>query len=121
MKRKRLIAIVGVAALALVLAPAGLAQREKGETNTRSLHGLVTDKSGAVLEKAVVHVKNTRSLQVRTQITDAAGAFRFHGLNLNADYEVHAEYEGSSSPTRTISSFDTRKEVHITLKIDLKK
>lgn len=123
MKRKRLIAIVGVAALALALAlaPAGLAQKEKGETNTRSLHGLVTDKSGAVLEKAVVHVKNTRSLQVRTQITDATGAFRFHGLNFNADYEVHAEYEGSSSPTKTISSFDTRKEVHITLKIDLKK
>lgn len=117
------VAMVGVAVLALALAPDALAQKDKdkGEANTRSVHGLVTDRAGAPLEKAVVHLKNIRNLQVRTQITDAAGAFRFHGLNLNTDYELHAEHQGESSPTKTISSFDTRKEVHITLKIDQKK
>ncbi len=116
------VAMVGVAVLALALAPDALAQKEKDkEANTRSVHGLVTDRAGSPLEKAVVHLKNTRNLQVRTQITDATGTFRFHGLNLNTDYELHAEHEGESSPTKTISSFDTRKEVHITLKIDQKK
>ncbi len=105
-----------ILALALVL-PA-LAQ--KGDTQTRTLNGQVLDKAGNPLEKAVVHLKNTKNLQIRTYIADAGGNFHFQGLSVSVDYEVHAEYEGASSAVKTISSFDNRKQVTISLRIDKK-
>jgi hypothetical protein len=39
----------------------------------------------------------------------------------NADYEVHAEKDGAKSQTRQVSSFDNRKEIVLTLKLDKKK
>src|SRR6266851_5456965 len=48
------------------------------------------------------------------------GAYRFSGLDPNIDYEIHAEREGLTSATRSISSFDTRKDVSMTLKLDRK-
>lgn len=117
MKRLCLVAL-WVAALGLVLAPVGWAQ--KGDPDTRSLHGQVLDKNGTPIEKAVVYLKNTRNLQMRTYIADEGGAFHFQGLNANTDYEVHAEHEGAASPKKTISSFDSRKEIHILLKLEKK-
>jgi hypothetical protein len=100
----------------LLLAPAAaMAQRD---AETRSVRGNVTDKAGNALEKAVVYLKNTKNLQMRTHITDAEGAFRFQGLVANVDYEVHAEHQGASSPVRTISGFDSRREVNISLRVD---
>ena len=64
-----------LAILALTLAPATPAQKKKERSNTRSLHGIVVDKSGTPLEKAVVYLKNTRTLRVRTHIADKEGAF----------------------------------------------
>ena len=112
---------IGVALLALALARLGgppVAIAQKGETETRALHGQVVDRNGASLEKAVVHLKNTKTLQIRTYIADKTGSFHFQGLSFNVDYQVHAEHEGASSPVRTISSFDNRKEIHISLKIE---
>jgi len=42
-------------------------------------------------------------------------------LDPNADYEVHAEFEGAKSPVRNVSSLDSRKEMVVNLKIDKKK
>jgi hypothetical protein len=58
---------------------------------------------------------------VRSNYTDDTGSYRFSGLDPNADYEVHAEKDGAKSSTRTISSFDSRKEIDLNLKIDRKK
>ena len=110
-----------LAILVLTLASALPAQKKKKRESTRSLHGIVVDKSDTPLEKAVVYLKNTRNLRVRTHIADKEGAFRFHGLSFNVDYQVRAQHKGASSRTKTISSFSTRPEVHITLKIDRKK
>ncbi len=110
-------ALILALALVLLVLPA-LAQ--KGDTQTRTLNGQVLDKASNPLEKAVVHLKNTKSLQIRTYITDQGGNFHFQALSVNVDYEVHAEYEGASSAVKTISSFDNRKQVTISLKIDKK-
>ncbi len=91
---------------------------QKGEPETRSVNGSVTTRAGNPVEKAVVYLKNLKTLQVRTYIADEGGAFQFQGLSLNNDYELRAEHEGSSSPTRTISSFDTRKQLNVTLKLN---
>jgi hypothetical protein len=85
------------------------------------VRGVVTDKSDASIPASVVFLKNARTNAVRSYIADDAGNYRFSGLDPNADYEIHAEKDGAKSQTRTVSSFDSRKDIVINLKIDKKK
>jgi len=105
----------------LVLAESSQAQDKKKEAQLRTVHGLVLDKSESPLEGSVVFLKNLRTNSVRSNYTDKTGNYRFSGLDPNADYELHAEREGMKSLTRTISSFDSRKDIALNLKIDKKK
>jgi len=89
--------------------------------DTRTVRGTVVDKQENPIASAIVHLKNTRTMDVRTYITDESGAFRFSGLDPNVDYELHAEHNDLTSNTRTISSFDTRKEITVPLKVDKEK
>ena len=88
---------------------------------TQPVRGIVTDKTDSPLSGSVVFLKNLRTNSVRSSYTDDTGNYRFSGLDPNADYELHAEREGSKSPTRTVSSFDSRKDIVLNLKIDKKK
>jgi hypothetical protein len=97
------------------------AQDAKHEAQLRTVHGLITDKSETPIASGVVFLKNTRSNVVRSYISDDAGNYRFSGLDPNADYEIHAEKDGATSATRTVSSFDGKKDVTLNLKIDKKK
>ena len=119
--QRLLFTTLALAAALIFFAGPGAAQRGKGDQSTRALHGQVTDRDDSPLEKAVVYLKNTRNLQVRTFITGQDGNYHFHGLSTNVDYEVRAEYNGVSSTTRTLSSFDSRREVYLNLKVDTKK
>ena len=104
-----------------LFAAAAQAQDKKHEAQLRTVRGTVMDKSDNPISGSVVFLKNTRTNSVRSNYTDDTGSYRFSGLDPNADYEVHAEKEGTKSPTRTISSFDGRKEIDLNLKIDRKK
>ena len=83
----------------------------------RTLIGHVLNDREQPLQKAIVYVKNTKTLAIKTYISEADGAYRFSGLAPNVDYEVYAEHEGGRSDVKTLSGFDSRKEVNITLKI----
>src|SRR5262249_48899623 len=87
----------------------------------RTVHGVVMDRSEAAVPSAVVFLKNTRTNAVRSYISDDQGNYRFSGLDPNVDYEIHAEKEGAKSPLRTISSFDSKKDIVINLKMEKKK
>ena len=87
----------------------------------KTLTGQVVDKQGRGLPQAVVHLKNQRTLEVRTHISDNEGKYRFNGLNPETDFAVHAESRGASSPTRTVSAFDEKKDVYLVLEIDTTK
>jgi hypothetical protein len=93
----------------------------KHEASLKTVRGLVTDKSESPIPAGVVFLKNTRSNAIRSYISDDAGNYRFSGLDPNIDYEIHAEKDGAKSQTRTISSFDSKKEIVLNLKIDKKK
>ena len=84
----------------------------------KTLTGQVVDKDGRGLAQAVVHLKNQRTLEIRTHISDDEGNYRFNGLHTEIDFAVHAEHRGSASPTRTVSSFDDKKDVYLVLEID---
>lgn len=115
----RSVLMLGALAVAMVLAPAAWAQRGKSEEGTvRSVEGAVTDPSGKPVGGAVVHLKNTKTLQIRSFITKEGGAYAFHGLSTNVDYELKAEYQGASSDVRTLSVFDSRNKAVINLKLN---
>ena len=114
MSAKRSIAIFLITVLVLLPATAAWA----GETETlRTLQGQVMADTEAPLPGAVVFLKNTRTMAMRSFVSDDKGNYRFTSLSPNADYEVHAEYNGKKSDTKTLSSFDSRKVANINLKI----
>lgn len=89
-----------------------------GETEAlRTLQGEVMADTEAPLPGAVVFLKNTKTMAVRSFVSDDKGNYRFTSLSPNVDYEVHAEYNGKQSDTKTLSSFDSRRVAYINLKI----
>jgi hypothetical protein len=87
---------------------------------TRILQGQILKSSEAPLPGAVVYLKNTKTLAVRSFISDGKGNYRFTALSPNIDYEVHAEYQGQKSDTKTLSSFDSRSTATINLRINVR-
>jgi len=116
--------VLAVAAMVLlVTASVSFAQqkKKKGEDTTRSVAGVVTAADDQAIVGAVVQLKNLKSLQIRSFITQENGAYYFHELSPDVDYELKADYQGSKSPTKTLSSFDSRKNATINLKMEGKK
>jgi Carboxypeptidase regulatory-like domain len=115
--------VVHLAALVLVIAVAlpSPAQDKKGETELRTIHGSVVDKDENPQPTSVVYLLNTKTQAVKTYISDDSGAYRFSGLDPNIDYEIHAERNDLTSATRTVSSFDSRRDVEIILKLSHQK
>lgn len=107
-------------AIALLVCCAAFSQRNDSndDTSTRSVQGIVTDASSHPVAKAVVQLKDTKSLQIRSFIADSDGSYHFAGLSANVDYELKAEYDGASSPKKTLDVFNTRKTVTINLKLN---
>jgi hypothetical protein len=112
---------VAVVACALLLS-AGAAWAKKDENaNIRSVQGVVSNAQGEAVNGAVVQLKNTKTLQIRSFITRDNGAYYFHGLSTDVDFELRADFDGASSKSRTLSSFDTRKQPTVNLKLEPKK
>jgi hypothetical protein len=93
----------------------------KTRPTTRTLTGTVLDKGDKPISEAIVYLKNTKTLAVKTYISQNDGTYRFPELSLNADYEVYAEKEGKKSKTKTVSQFDDREKPNINLQIDTNK
>jgi hypothetical protein len=106
------------AVLMLALGSAAFPQTsKKGELKERTVDGMVVDHDGKPVNRAVVQLKNVRTAQIRSYITEEKGSFSFNGLNPDIDYEIRADLDGNSSPTKTLSSYDGRKAFTVTLKL----
>src|SRR5262249_58618146 len=114
-------AIVGVGLLLCLASAIFSADKKSDDDKLRMVQGAVTDAQEGPVVGAVVQLKNNKTLQVRSFITQENGAYQFHGLDPNVDYSLKAEYQGASSPVRTLSAFDSRKKPVIDLKIEAKK
>lgn len=115
-RRFLLIAAVMLFALSTVNAE----KKDKQDTNTRTVQGVVVDTGDNPVEGAIVQLKDTKTLQVRSFITQKKGEYHFAGLSTNVDYELRAEHSGMSSSTKTLSVFDSRKQANMNLKLDKK-
>lgn len=119
MSLSRRVLLLGI--VCCFVAASTVAQNSKHESELRTVHGVVLDKSDSLVSESIVYLKNTRTNIVRTLYTDTTGKYRFSGLDPNADYEIHAEKEAAKSSTHTVTSFDSRKDITLNLKIDKKK
>lgn len=119
-KTHRVLAVVSLVFLALTVVLAGTAQDRK-DAELRTVHGTVVDKDENPVPTSVVYLMNVKTQAVKTYIADDTANYRFSGLDPNADYEIHAEHNDLASSTRTISSFDSRRDMEVTLRLIHKK
>jgi hypothetical protein len=104
----------------VLAAPAPQFGRSSKEDKTRLLTGKVLDSGENPLANAVVYLTNTHTRSVKTYIVGPDGAYRFPALQPSIDYEVYAQYNNRKSGTKTVSQFDDRSQVYISLKINTK-
>jgi Carboxypeptidase regulatory-like domain len=119
-----LLLAVNLVALQLTLPLGGSSsspERKSPRVTTRTLTGSILDKSDQPVADAVVYLKNTKTLAVRTYIAQKDGSYRFPELSNNIDYEVYAQRNGKKSNTKVLSQFDDREQPHINLRIDVNK
>ena len=97
----------------------GDTNRKTARITSRVLTGTITDKgSDKPISEAIVYLKNTKTLAVKTYISQNDGTYRFPELSPNVDYDVYAQKDGKKSSTKTLSQFDDRAKANINLQID---
>lgn len=107
-----------VASVAMLLAMAALPRTAHAQNfGLKNLQGKVFDAADQPIGGAIVYLKNSRNNDVKTFISGKDGSYRFAALQADTDYSVWAAYQGKKSATKPVSSFDTRKQVYIDLKI----
>ena len=102
--------------LAILFTSALIGQND--DTGTRSVQGVVTDATGKAVGGAIVQLKDTKSLQIRSYHTEADGSYHFAGLSTNVEYELEAKADGAASGKKTLSVFNTQKVATVNLKLN---
>src|SRR5271155_3638367 len=97
------------AALCLLAAGAAGAQNAK----YRTLEGKVFGSDETPLPNAIVYLEDSKTNDIRSFISTQDGSYRFGQVSPDVDYQVWAKYKNAKSPSKTISSFDSRKVVVI--------
>jgi hypothetical protein len=91
-----------------------------GTPITRSIEGTVLDAHGSAVPNAVVLLKDTKTLQVRSYLAQNDGKYHFYGLSSDINYELRAQSNGLTSPVKTVSVFDSHRIVTLNLKLKKK-
>jgi hypothetical protein len=118
--RMRFVAGAAFVALALGIATPGfwmgLPAAQAQNLGQRVVNGVVLDASSNAVSGATVFLKNTKTKTIRSYTSTEGGKFRFAQVNMSDDYDLWAEKDGKKSASKTISSWDTRKDVESELK-----
>ena len=122
--RTSLVAGVAFAALAAGLVPMTQQQGLMGPLTAqaqnlgqRVVMGSVVDANSAPIAGATVFLKDLKSKAIRSYTSTDKGRFRFAQVNMAEDHELWAEKDGKKTATKTVSSWDTRKEFEVELKL----
>lgn len=83
----------------------------------RIVMGSVIDGSSAPVAGATVFLKDLKTKTIRSYTSTADGRFRFTQVNMAEDHELWAEKDGRKSATKTVSSWDARKEYETELRL----
>jgi hypothetical protein len=110
-----LTAAMGMTAGKGALLGAPLAQAQN--FGQRTISGKVVDDTETPTGGATVFLKNLKTKNVKSFTSQPDGSFRFAQVGMVDDYEVWAERGKNKSAVKTISSFDSRKDVQFDLKL----
>ncbi|MDE1160768.1 MAG: carboxypeptidase-like regulatory domain-containing protein [Acidobacteriaceae bacterium] len=114
-----LVALFGVGGIvAAAVSPSAAFAQGKKEPTVRTVTGTVEDKSGKPIDNAVVYIKDTKTLSVKSYLTNDQGEFHFTQLSMSSDYDVWAELNGKRSKTHSISMFNSKTTLTYTLKVE---
>ena len=118
----RLLCIVGLAAVLNGAAARPVwASSPAAETTKvpklRTIEGMVCRDDGKPVQGAVVYLQDSKSLAVKSYLSDAEGRFHFRELSMSADYDLWAELNGKRSRTKSISQFNDKPDVKYRLKV----
>jgi hypothetical protein len=117
--RASLSAWVLALALALGVIPSvgSLAAADAQNLGMRNVSGLVIGADSAPVQGATVFLKNSKTKAIRSYTSASNGRFRFAQVTMTDDYDLWAEKDGKKSPTKTVSSWDARKDYETELKL----
>lgn len=87
----------------------------------RTIEGMVCSKEGAPIQGAVVYLQDSKSLAVKSYLSDAEGHFHFRQLSTSADFDLWAELNGQRSKTKNISQFNSKTDLNYKLKLPVSK
>jgi hypothetical protein len=93
------------------------ADTKLGAATTRTIEGRVLNIQGASVPGAVVLLKDSKTLQVRSYIAQTNGTYHFFGLSTEVNYTLRAENQGMTSKQKTVSVFDSHRQVKLDLKL----
>jgi Carboxypeptidase regulatory-like domain len=122
MSQARRLAAIGLAII--VLAPpaahrgAALMPAAWGQNiGERTVSGTVLNEDSHAVAGATVFLKNEKTKSIRSYTSTADGHFHFAQVDMAEDFDLWAEKDGKKSPTKTVSSWDDRKDFISDLKL----
>lgn len=83
----------------------------------RTVSGAVLDAGDQPIVGATVFLKNEKTKAIRSYISTENGHYHFAQVDMSTDFDLWAEKDGRKSATKTVSSWDDRKDFVTDLKI----
>jgi hypothetical protein len=83
----------------------------------RVVMGAVVDANSVAVVGATVFLKDLKTKTIRSYTSVANGRFRFAQVNMVEEHELWAEKDGKKTAVKTVSSWDTRKEFEVELRL----
>ena len=97
----------------------GAAQHKKDglreDPHLRMVEGVVTYAAHEPVVGAVVKCEDTKTLEIRSYITESDGKYHFANLSTDRDYTLKAEKNGRESNTERLSQFNEHKVATVNL------
>lgn len=121
MARRLILLFTLTAALTMAFQFTNQKKEKPRDPNIRNVQGVVTLPDGTPAEGAVVQLKNLKTLQVRSFITQDKGTYQFQNLPTSIDFELRADFKEFASSPRSLSVFDKRLDAIVNLKLEPKK
>ena len=89
-------------------------------SSSRAIEGTVLSSKGAPVAGAIVQIKDSKTLQVRSYIAQQDGKYQFWGLSNDVNYQLRAMAGGFTSKSKTVSVFNSRRKITLDLKLTQK-
>ena len=116
MSRAGVLAAIGFSLFALGAIPAGPRNAILGPAASaqnigmRTVSGTVLTTGSEPVSGATVFLRNEKTKTIRSFDSLANGHFHFAQVDMSIDFDLWAEKDGKKTETKTVSSWDARKD-----------